>query len=239
MFLLYTDFGLEGPYLGQMQALLAQASPQQPVINLMADAPCHNPLAAGYLLAALVPQIPVGSIVIAVVDPGVGGERKAIMVKADDRWYVGPDNGLLDRVCADARSQERWEIIWRPETLSSSFHGRDLFTPVAIQLASDQIPPSQPYPYQNTGLSPNLFEIIYVDHFGNLFTGIKAAKIGKNARISCLDHKIAHAETFSRVQPGDLFWYVNSNGLVEIAANQTSAQTLLGAAIGSQVRLIE
>ena len=94
--LLFTDFGTSGPYLGQVQAVLAEYAPSIPSYLLLADAPMFKPKAAGYLLAGLLPKLPPGSVVLSVVDPGVGTSRRALAMVVDGRWIIGPDNGLLD-----------------------------------------------------------------------------------------------------------------------------------------------
>jgi S-adenosyl-L-methionine hydrolase (adenosine-forming) len=98
MIALFTDFGLNGPYTGQMKAVLHRTAPDTPVVDLFADAPVGNPKASAYLLAAYAPWFPTGTIFLCVVDPGVGGARPAIIVEADGRWYVGPGNGLFELV---------------------------------------------------------------------------------------------------------------------------------------------
>ena len=112
MFVLFTDFGLSGPYLGQLKAVLHQAAPERPVIDLFADAPMFDPRASAYLLAAYAEALPVQAIVIAVVDPGVGTDRPALALRADERWYVGPDKPC--RV-------ESWPIRACPEHV---WHGK-------------------------------------------------------------------------------------------------------------------
>jgi len=136
MIALFTDFGLHGPYTGQMKAVLHQMAPGVPVIDLFANAPVGNPKPSAYLLAAYVTWFPAGTVFLCVVDPGVGGSRPAITLEADERWYVGPGNGLFELVRRRARNARSWDIAWRPERLSASFHGRDLFAPVAASLAS-------------------------------------------------------------------------------------------------------
>ena len=98
MIALFTDFGLEGPYIGQVKAVLHAGAPGVPVIDLVADAPAHEPQLAAYLLAALVREFPAGTVFLGVVDPGVGGAREAVIVEADGRLYVGPHNGLFEIV---------------------------------------------------------------------------------------------------------------------------------------------
>ena len=98
MIVLFTDFGLHGPYTGQMKAVLHQMAPGIPAIDLFADAPVGNPKASAYLLAAYAAWFPAGTIFLCVVDPGVGGPRPSIILEADGRWYVGPGNGLFELV---------------------------------------------------------------------------------------------------------------------------------------------
>ena len=131
MIVLLTDFGLHGPYTGQMKAVLHQTAPGVPVIDLFADAPVGNPKAAAYLLPAYAGWFPAGTVFLCVVDPGVGEARPAIVLEADGRWYVGPGNGLFELVQRRAGATRSWDIEWKPERLSASFHGRDLFAPVA------------------------------------------------------------------------------------------------------------
>jgi S-adenosylmethionine hydrolase len=107
MILLFTDFGYEGLYVGQMKAVLARDAPNVPVIDLMHDAPAHDPRSAAYLLAALVPEMPEGAVCLAVVDPGVGSDRTPLVVNADGRWFVGPDNGLFEIVQRRAKHAEQ------------------------------------------------------------------------------------------------------------------------------------
>ena len=135
MIVLCTDFGLEGPYTGQVKAVLARAAPAVPVIDLFADLPAFRPQLAAYLLAAYGEAFVAGDVILAVVDPGVGGARAALAIEADGRWYVGPDNGLFEIVLRRAHAARCWRIEWRPAALSATFHGRDLFAPVAARLA--------------------------------------------------------------------------------------------------------
>jgi len=126
MIVLFTDFGLHGPYTGQMKAVLHQVAPSIPVIDLFSDAPVGNPKASTYLLASYAGCFSAGAVFLCVVDPGVGGARPAIILEADGRWYVGPGNGLFELVQRRARQARSWDITWKPERLSASFHGRDL-----------------------------------------------------------------------------------------------------------------
>ena len=170
MIALFTDFGLHGPYTGQMKAVLHQMAPTIPAIDLFADAPAGNPKASAYLLAAYVDWFAAGPVFLSVVDPGVGGTRPPIILEADGRWYIGPGNGLFELVRRRAKRTRSWDIDWRPERLSASFHGRALFAPVAAMLARGEPPPGRPRKDdadRRADWPDDLSEIVYLDHFGN------------------------------------------------------------------------
>lgn len=243
MILLFTDFGYAGPYVGQVHAVLARDAPDARVIDLMHDAPAHDPRAAAYLLAALVPDMPKGSICVAVVDPGVGTDRPPVVLEADGRRFVGPGNGLFELVRRRAASARQWRIDWRPETLSASFHGRDLFAPVAAMLARGEAPPGQPFPdgWRDAPDRPgadwpdDLAEIIYCDRFGNAMTGLRAAAVAATATLRLSGRAVRRARVFGEAPPGRPFWYGNSIGLAEIALRDGSAAAALGIGPGDPV----
>lgn len=242
MIVIATDFGSAGPYMGQMKAVLAREAPGVPVIDLFADLPAYGIQTSAYLLAAYVGEFPEGTVFLCVVDPGVGSERRAAVVRADGRWYVGPDNGLFNVIAQRARNLQWWDIDWRPQKLSNSFHGRDLFAPVAARLARGDAVPGQavePASRLSTDWPEELAQVVYVDHFGNLMTGIRAAAVREDAELEAGARRLAHADTFSAVERGAAFWYANANGLVEIAVNQGRANEALGLGIGAPVHVLE
>lgn len=238
MIVLFTDFGLGGPYTGQVQAVLQRNAPGLSVISLFADAPSGLPKPSAYLLAAYGTWFPPGTVLLCVIDPDVGGARRAVIAEADGRFYVGPDNGLFELVLRRAATPRLWEIAWRPPALSASFHGRDLFAPVAARLARGDpvkglaepvaIAPRPDWP-------DDLAEIVYVDHYGNALTGMRGAAIDSKSKLRAGGKSVAAARTFSAVPAGRAFWYVNSNGLAEIAVNGGRADTTLGIQIGSRI----
>jgi S-adenosylmethionine hydrolase len=238
MIFLFTDFGAADLYVGQVRAVLAAQAPRVRVMDLLHDAPAFNVKAGAHLLAALAARIPRTSVTLAVVDPGVGGPRGAVAVLADGRWFVGPDNGLISVTAARATRVQAFEIGWKPRSLSASFHGRDLFAPVAAMLAAGRRGVARLE--KRTRLAVNFgpddtAEIIYVDHYGNLMTGMRAAAVPPHRNLAVRGRRIAHARVFSAAGPGQLFWYENSLGLVEIAANGASAQRLLRLGTGDRV----
>ncbi len=234
---LFTDFGWSGPYVGQMVGAIVAADPHVRVFNLMHDAPQMRPDLAAYLLPACCRTLPQDAIVAAVVDPGVGGDRAALIVETATMTFIGPDNGLLCRLTDIFRVAR---IDWQPAVLSASFHGRDLFAPAAARLAlgeTVECTPIQPHQMVGGDWPDDPERIIYVDAFGNLMTGVDAKNVSKNSRIVIGDQRLAYAETFCRAAVGAPFWYVNSQGLVEIAANGRSAAALLSLALGERFLL--
>jgi S-adenosylmethionine hydrolase len=233
---LFTDFGSGDLYVGQMKAVLQRLAPGMAVIDLLHDAPAFNARASAHLLAAMVGCFGEGSVFLTVVDPGVGGTRNAVVVQADNRWYVGPDNGLLSVIGARAAKGDCWRIVWRPEQLSASFHGRDLFAPVAATLAVQGGLPKGWFEHAGTldiefG-GDDLPEIIYVDHYGNAHTGIRASGIPREMLLAVGEWRLPFARVFSEMAAGEVFWYENSQGLVEIAVSCGSAAQLLRLKIG-------
>src|SRR3989442_1728605 len=139
-----------------------------------------------------------GTTFLCVVDPGVGGPRPPVVLEADGRWYVGPGNGLFELIERRAMRARSFEIEWRPANLSASFHGRDLFAPVAAMLARGEPP------------------------------RLRASMLAEKARLAVAGRALERATTFSDRPPGAAFWYENSNGLAEIAVNRGRADRDLG-----------
>jgi S-adenosylmethionine hydrolase len=238
MVFLFTDFGIADIYVGQVKAVLQERAPKVPVVDLLHDAPPFNVKAGAHLLAAFAARIPPGSVTLAVVDPGVGGPRDAVAVVADGRWYVGPDNGLISIAAARAVKVEVFSIGWRPDDLSASFHARDLFAPVAGKIASGRRKAAKLKKKTQLAVKfgvEDLAEVIYVDHYGNLVTGLRASAVSRERVFVVNGLQIPYARVFSQVVVGEVFWYGNSLGLVEIAANSASAQQKLGFIPGNQL----
>ncbi len=235
MIVLFTDYGATGPYTGQLEIVLRSQAPEVSVVNLCADVPRQNPKAAAYLLAALKQSLPQPAIWLCVVDPGVGtGQDVPVMINLDGCWFVGPDNGLFDIVGRRATQRSCYAISWRPESLSISFHGRDLYAPVAAELARGHRPAGDLCKWRPRYNWPeDLNEIIYRDSFGNAMTGMRAASLNAEARLIINGEILSYAPTFGEVAEGQTFWYENSNGLVEIAVNCGDAVRQLELEIGT------
>lgn len=239
MIVLFTDYGLHGPYIGQVEALLCRESPGTKVINLFADLPRQDPRAAAYVLAAYATEFLPATIFFCVVDPGVGSfDDNPVVLKLDNRWYVGPDNGIFDMVVRQSKTSECWKINWRPEKLSSSFHGRDLYAPVCAMIANGIDIPGEKIQWRDKHQWPDeLAEIIYIDVFGNCMTGITATTVNKNSILYAGGKYLLYAKTFSAVAAGEPFWYENANGLVELSVNRGSAAALLKLNVGSWIEI--
>ena len=238
MIVLFTDFGPGGPYTGQMKAVLAREAPGVPVVDLADDLPACDPEPAAYLLAAFAPAFPPGAVFVCVVDPGVGGERAPVAVSAGGRWYVGPDNGLLAIVARRAGDARWFAIDWRPSALSASFHGRDLFAPVAARIARGDAVPGSPLDAAATvgaDWPDDRAAIVYVDPYGNAMTGMRADRLARDAVVVAGGRRLRRLRTFSDAAAGAAFWYENANGLAEVAVNQGRADRALGLGVGTPV----
>lgn len=241
MILLFTDFGETGPYLGQMTARLRVCGYSGDVINLFSDAPAFSVKASACLLATFYAEFPKESLFLSVVDPGVGSERKALVIRSHDRWFVGPDNGIFELLIRHDKGAKAWEIVWKPEKLSTSFHGRDIFAPIAADILNnktdDKLAPLDIAKVKRFNWPDNLAEIVYIDHYGNAMTGIRAAEGIKS--ISLKGETLEISNTFSSAAKGTPLAYENANGLIEIAVNQGRADTFFDLRIGSQVAFLK
>ncbi len=237
---LLTDFGSAGPYTGQLRLLLQGLVPATPVIDLMADPPPFRPDLAAYLLPRLLQGMPEDTLYLCVVDPGVGSDRKALMMQAGGNWFVGPDNGLLALVARGAADVRCWRVEWRPPRLSESFHGRDLFAPLAARIISGETVAASAIAVNEmvgADWAENSPRIIYRDVYGNLCTGLDAARLGRDRLLVAGGRKLPFARTFSDVRSGEAFWYQNAFGLVELAVNCGRADQVLGLEPGDEVLL--
>jgi len=233
---LFTDFGVNGPYIGQMKAAIYQVDARARVIDLFADAPRFDPVASGYLLAAYTRGFPVGTVFLSVVDPEVGSaRRKAVVVKAGGYYFVGPNNGLFDAVICQHAESEVYEIAWTPSVLSNTFHGRDLFAPVAVRLASDSLNSDWLKPRQEStvlSVDADCYRVVYIDSFGNAICGVRSETVKGKHLLAVNGHLLERAHTFSDVVVGRGMWYENSSGLVEISVNRGNAAELLNLSVG-------
>lgn len=237
---LYTDFGVAGPYNGMMRSVLMRTAPGVDICDLMFDAPDRNPKAASYLLAGLRSILHAGDVLLGVIDPGVGGSRMPLIVCCDGIWFVGPDNGLFEIMIRRSVHCRIWRLDYDKAKVSSSFHGRDVFAPAAAMIAAgdiDKIQKSEIDPTLRDALAQNwpdnLAEVIYVDPYGNLLTGLPPQ--APDTTVDINGNLVNFARTFSDVPQGAGFHYANSLGQCEISVNCGRADVLFEAAIGTAV----
>ncbi|RVU36460.1 hypothetical protein EOI86_14770 [Hwanghaeella grinnelliae] len=254
MILFFTDFGWLGPYIGQMHTAVVGYANTIPIVDLMHDAPAQDPKAAAYLLAALAPAMPAECVCVGVVDPGVGTDRDAIVLRTGNRFFVGPDNGLFSLTARHSDAVRWYRIVWRPETLSASFHGRDLFAPIAARIAARTTPGQEARcpasaswmdglvteisgPAVSPEWADDIDEVIYIDSFGNCILGRRAMTVDQHASIHVPGETLGAARTFGDAPEGSAFWYANSMGMVEIAVNKGNAAERFGLKIGTPVQV--
>lgn len=245
MILLATDFGNSGLYTGQMRMVLAERAPSVPVIELFADLPAFDPFLSSYLLSAyLAPWsgVPGGTVVIGVVDPGVGSTRAGVVLRAGGVRYVGPDNGLFSMIVRHGRDRcplDAWKLPQAPESASATFHGRDVFAPVAAGLAAGRMPqecwPVCPTSLDRKDWPDDLPEIVRIDPYGNAITGLRAGSFPGLSNLRVGTARLRRARTFSDVPEGTGFFYENANGLLEIAVNRGRADEKFALYAGSPV----
>jgi S-adenosylmethionine hydrolase len=251
-----TDFGAKDGYAGAMKGVVLSMAPQAQLVDITHGIPPHDVVAGAVALAQAAPLFPPGTIHVAVVDPGVGGARAALVVAAAGQLFVGPDNGLLSLAAKGARRIHAIAApTFRREPVSPTFHGRDLFAPTAAQLAVgagiDEAGPlvdamidlRAPTIRRHGGVVEG--EVIHVDGFGNLITSIPADAVPEDAAVEVaieIDGTEGRftpvlGRTFSDTDPGALVAYVGSGGQLEIARRDGSAAERIGAVRGSPVRL--
>ncbi|MEZ5542507.1 MAG: SAM-dependent chlorinase/fluorinase [Pseudomonadota bacterium] len=238
MIVLATDFGLDGPYTGQVQAVLQRLAPGIPVISLFADLAAFDIQGAAYLLPAYTRDFAPGTVFLCVVDPGVGSPRPGVVLSADGRWFVGPNEGLFAILARRAGQVDCWQLADVADA-SASFHARDVFAPAAARIARGGGVTGTAVAVE-TLAQPDwpdeLYRVLYIDRYGNAITGVRAAHVPDDAQLRLGDRLLARARTFADVAPGTPFWYCNANGLVEIAVNRGSAAHELGLRVGTPFR---
>ncbi|HYB32382.1 MAG TPA: SAM-dependent chlorinase/fluorinase [Steroidobacteraceae bacterium] len=249
-----TDFGHQGPFVGVMKGCILTRFPEARIVDLTHEIVVHWPAEAGFWLARAFGYFPAGSVHVAVVDPGVGTARNVVAVRADGHYFLAPDNGLL----APLVSRAREALIVRVGTVelarigvqhpSATFHGRDVFAPLAAELAAGRRRLEDLGETVST-LVPSWVEepavdarsvtgvVITIDHFGNLITNIDAVLI-ERFRLPLVhagNHSFPLLRTYGDTPPGEYLALVNSFGVVEIARAEESAAEGLGLSRGAPV----
>lgn len=244
LIVLLTDFGLQDGFVGTMKGVIAGIAPGVPVVDLSHDIPPQNVSAAGFVLWNSYRYFPDKTIFVCVVDPGVGSHRRILAVQTDRHVLIAPENGLLDGVCAEAAVQEIREVSNRRlflSEISHTFHGRDIFSPVAAHLAgglpfsalgSRIKPVMSAVPFgETTGKGYAQAKIIYIDHFGNLITDLRFPP-GTGGRVVWQGRDIPVVTAYADADIGEVLALGASHGLLEVAIRNGHAAQLLRAGYG-------
>jgi hypothetical protein len=248
---LLTDFGTRDWFVPSMKGVILSIVPNAQVVDMTHEIPPQNVRAGSFVLAAAARTFPSGTIHVAVVDPDVGGERKVIAVRTHDYIFLAPDNGLLSfalehEQIIEMRAIENKKLIRQP--VSNTFHGRDVFAPVAAYLANNvefsSIGPVLDSIHRLKSSKPRVEaagihgEVIYVDRFGNLITNM-ARSFLRAARILGVElgtRRIATvSQSYSDAPPGSAVALINSLDLLEIGIRDGDAAASLGIQIGAPV----
>ena len=251
---LTTDFGHKGPFVAVMKGVMLQRTPDVRIIDLTHEIHVHWPAEAGFWLSRAYEFFPPGTVHVAVVDPGVGTERDIIAAEYDGHVFLAPDNGLLPPVFAGAdevrlyRMSADWHARqdWPPS--SSTFHGRDIFAPLAADIAAGRVRPDAIGP-PVSDIVPSLLEdpavdngtirghVVAIDHFGNLITNIDAKLISgfRRPQVRAGGHQLPLRETYGNCPPGEFLALINSFRVIEVARAEGSAAEGLGLGRGAPV----
>ncbi len=253
---LTTDFGIGSPYVAEMKGVILSISPAARIVDIAHNIGPQNVRQAAIIMAEATTWFPSGTIHVAVIDPGVGTERRIIYIQIGDQQYIAPDNGVLSRLTSKTRPSQIIALAnsehWLP-SVSSTFHGRDIMAPVAAQLSlgmePDRLgptcteimeldwPPPQSDPNSIRG------EVTWIDGFGNLITNIPTAALPvltdrSSATVEIGSRTISGiARTYGERPAGELVAIVGSSGFIEIAVVNSSAATTLRAGVGAPVRI--
>lgn len=252
---LTTDFGLQGSYVGQMKAAILARNPSVPLVDLSHLIPPQDVLAGALLLADCGGRFPPGTIHVAVVDPGVGTDRRIVLAQAGEQFYLVPDNGLLTFVDRETPIEQVVEVTNRtyfsPE-ISATFHGRDIFAPVAAHLSLGLSPSRlgkkvaprdvQRLAVVEPAIGPASIagQVLQIDSFGNLVTNIDASLVTESqqatARVEVAGREIGGIQaTYGISPPQTLIALWGSSGRLEVAVVGGNAATLLGLGRGAPV----
>ncbi len=238
---LTTDFGNRDHYVGSMKGVIYSINPDAKIADITHEIPAHDVFGAALTLRSIIPYFPEGTIHVLVVDPGVGSTRKPIALQADQKFYVGPDNGVFTYVILQSESFDAYEVsnpkYFLPR-VSSTFHGRDIFAPAAAHLSLgvsiEDLGKRLLRPFTLEVREPEIGEgevvgeVIYEDTFGNLMTNIPASIVDSDSRVHVCDFVInGICKSYSEASEGELLAIIGSSGFLELSVNRGRASDLI------------
>ncbi len=253
MIALLTDFGTEDWFVGAMKGVILSVHPAASIVDITHAIPAGDIRAAAFNLMAAQTSFPEKTIFVAVVDPGVGGPREALLVEAEGRYYLAPDNKLLS--FALAGKKRRIRVLENPALrlpeISRTFHGRDVFSPAAAHLSLG-VPPASfgpirksllewPWPKPRHDGKKIAGEIMHIDHFGNAITNIPAAMLGQfpgKWSVKAGGKRVPVKDFYAQAPAGQALALIGSCGLLEVSVNGGHAAKKLGLRIGTPVGMV-
>jgi S-adenosylmethionine hydrolase len=256
MITLLTDFGTQDYFVAALKASILTINPEAQLVDITHEVAAHDISEAAFTLSACYRDFPAGTVHLAVVDPGVGSSRRPIVVRSNGHTFVGPDNGLFDLVisgCGNPHVVHATNRKFFRERISSTFHGRDIFAPLAAHLdlgidiseIGPQIGDCQRLGIAQPTLKADeiIGEVIHIDRFGNCITNLTRNEIDvtrplRGAGLSVGSERVTRlVDHFADAPEGRLFAYLGSAGYIEIALWCQSAASRFGITRGTQVRI--
>ncbi|HEY4089026.1 MAG TPA: SAM-dependent chlorinase/fluorinase [Bryobacteraceae bacterium] len=253
---LLTDFGTSDHYVAAMKGVILGICPEAEIIDITHDITPYAIAEGAYTLSQAWRCFPKGTTHLAVVDPGVGTERRAILAEADGHRFVAPDNGLLSFILSEAPGASVRELSkprYFRDSVSSTFHGRDIFAPVSAHVARGIDPKRLGNVINDTAFETfaAIFQedsgqyvgsVLKIDRFGNVITNLEAKKFSRIAiepfriRVGSKTVSTFHP-TFGEARRGEIFALFGSSGFIELAVNQSDAAKRLGVKAGAPLTL--
>jgi S-adenosylmethionine hydrolase len=240
---LTTDFGWEDSYVAEMKGVLLSLVPDVQLVDVTHDVSPQDVVAGSIVLERVVRLFPPGTVHLAVVDPGVGSERKLLVVRVREQFVVCPDNGLITWTWRRHPGAVAHELTWRPPEWSATFHGRDVMAPLAGRIAAGNAWPKLCRPMHQPRLldltparSLDEARVIHVDHFGNATTNVPGELLNGVAGVHVVRSKCPLRRTYADVAKGKPLALIGSSGLLEIAVRDGSAARQLRLRVGHAVR---
>ena len=251
---LTTDFGLSDPFVGIMKGVILGIAPDAELVDITHDVRSYDILEAAFIIETTYRYFPEGTVHVIVVDPGVGSSRRPIAAATKGHTFVAPDNGVLSYVLQAEPSAPIPPAHWITNrslflnSVSQTFHGRDIFAPVAAHLSLgtpvEAVGPrivdfvKKPFPKPRTQGDKLVGTVLRIDKFGNIITNLRRHHLGEDFTIRVAGLSIMRLySNFSEAQPGEFFALEGSTGYIELALNQGSAADRLDVGLGAEIEL--
>ncbi len=254
MITLTSDFGLKDPYVAEMKGVILTVNPNATIVDITHGVEKFNIRMGVFMLASAAPYFPKGTVHLAVVDPGVGTERRGILVQTKQGFFIGPDNGVLMLAAQNLGIEHVYELTnpaFMLPKVSSTFHGRDVFAPAAANLdmgvhpyefgheISDAVLPEFAFVKQTNGTKSG--EVLHIDSFGNIITNLNQKEMAQfnliSVKLQNLSLNLTLGETYTQAKPDEPIALIGGHGFLEIALNQASAAEKYRVKAGDKVEV--